>query len=155
MKMDTIFALATAAGKAGVAIIRISGPEAFAAAGALCGAVPSDSRVLRRLRSSDGAVLDEALVLGFGRGHSFTGEDVVELHLHGSPAVQKSVLAELSAQPGLRHAEAGEFTRRAMGNGRLKGWLILLMPRPRHSGARRCVCFQGLWATRPSAGGPA
>lgn len=119
MKMDTIFALATAAGKAGVAIIRISGPEAFAAAGALCGAVPSDSRVLRRLRSSDGAVLDEALVLGFGRGHSFTGEDVVELHLHGSPAVQKSVLAELSAQPGLRHAEAGEFTRRAMENGRL------------------------------------
>lgn len=117
--MDTIFALATAAGKAGVAIIRISGPEAFAAAGALCGAVPSDGRALRKLRGRDGSVIDEALVLGFGKGHSFTGEDVVELHLHGSPAVQRSVLAELAAQPGLRQAEAGEFTRRAMENGRL------------------------------------
>ncbi|HSG36459.1 MAG TPA: tRNA uridine-5-carboxymethylaminomethyl(34) synthesis GTPase MnmE [Paracoccaceae bacterium] len=117
--MDTIFALATAAGKAGVAIIRISGPEAFAAAGALCGAVPTDGRALRKLRGQDGSVIDEALVLGFGKGHSFTGEDVVELHLHGSPAVQRSVLAELAAQPGLRQAEAGEFTRRAMENGRL------------------------------------
>ena len=117
--MDTIFALATAAGKAGVAIIRISGPEAFAAAGALCGAVPTDGRALRKLQGQDGSVIDEALVLGFGKGHSFTGEDVVELHLHGSPAVQRSVLAELAAQPGLRQAEAGEFTRRAMENGRL------------------------------------
>ena len=117
--MDTIFALATAAGKAGVAIIRISGPAAFAAARALCGAVPVGGRALRALRGGDGAVIDEALVLGFSRGHSFTGEDVVELHLHGSSAVQKSVLAELAAQPGLRHAEAGEFTRRAMENGQL------------------------------------
>ncbi len=119
MTMDTIFALATAAGKAGVAIIRISGPEAFAAAGALCGAVPAGGRALRKVRGQDGAVIDEALVLGFRKGHSFTGEDVVELHLHGSPAVQKSVLAELAAQRGLRQAEAGEFTRRALENGRL------------------------------------
>jgi tRNA modification GTPase len=119
MTMNTIFALATAAGKAGVAIIRISGPEAFAAVRALCGMVPVNGRALRKVRGRDGSVIDEALVLGFGGGQSFTGEDVVELHLHGSPAVQRSVLAELAVQPGLRQAEAGEFTRRALENGRL------------------------------------
>jgi tRNA modification GTPase len=117
--MDTIYALATARGRAGVAVIRVSGPDAFAAAERLGGDVPP-ARVasLRRL-ISDGIVLDEALVLAFRAGASFTGEDVIELHLHGGPAVMRSVMLALSAMPGLRQAEPGEFTRRALENGRL------------------------------------
>ena len=116
--MDTIYALATAQGRAGVAIVRISGPEAVAAARRLAGSVP-DGRGVRVLRDGEGGLLDEALLLRFRAGSSFTGEEVVELHLHGSPAIVSAVLRELSRAPGLRPAEAGEFTRRAMENGRL------------------------------------
>lgn len=117
--MDTIYALATARGRAGVAVVRISGPAAFSAAEALAGDLPAPRRsALRRLRWQ-GEVLDEALVLCFAAGASFTGEAVVELHLHGSPAVAAAVLVALSAQPGLRPAEPGEFTRRALEAGRL------------------------------------
>ncbi|WP_276717691.1 tRNA uridine-5-carboxymethylaminomethyl(34) synthesis GTPase MnmE [Pseudooceanicola nitratireducens] len=117
--MDTIFALATAPGKAGVAIVRLSGPSAWQAVEALCGSVPAP-RVsgLRVLTGRDG-VLDEALVLTFEEGASFTGEKVAEFQLHGSTAVVDAVLAELGAMEGLRSAEAGEFTRRALENGRL------------------------------------
>ena len=117
--MDTIFALATAPGKAGVAIVRLSGPSAWQAVEALCGSVPAP-RVsgLRVLTGRDG-VLDEALVLTFEEGASFTGEKVAEFQLHGSTAVVDAVLAELGAMDGLRSAEAGEFTRRALENGRL------------------------------------
>lgn len=117
--MDTIFALATAQGRAGVAIIRISGEAALDAGSRLAGALPENARTLRRLRRGDGAVLDEALVLTFGSGHSFTGETVVELHLHGSTAVIGAVLRALGEDARLRPAEAGEFTRRALENGRL------------------------------------
>jgi tRNA modification GTPase len=115
--MDTIYALATARGRSGLAVVRISGPGAHAAGAALCGRLP-DLRTagLRRL-TWQGELLDQALVLPFGRAASFTGEDVVELHLHGGPAVVAAVLRALSAQPGLRPAEAGEFTRRALENG--------------------------------------
>lgn len=117
--MDTIYALATARGRAGVAVVRISGPAAFSAAEALAGALPAPRHsALRRLRWQ-GEVLDEALVLCFAAGASFTGEAVVELHLHGSPAVATAVLAALSVQPGLRPADPGEFTRRALEAGRL------------------------------------
>jgi tRNA modification GTPase len=116
--MDTIFAMATARGRAGVAVIRISGPQAFAAGEALCSALP-DQRGLRTLRDRSGAPLDQALVLRFDQGHSFTGEAVVELHVHGSIAVTDAVLRCLAMLPGLRQAEAGEFTRRALENGRL------------------------------------
>lgn len=116
--MDTIFALATAQGRAGVAVVRMSGPLAVSAAAQLCGDVPAQ-RGLRALRDAAGALLDEALVLRFADGRSFTGEEVVELHLHGSPAIVKAVLQHLSVIPGLRQAEAGEFTRRALENGRL------------------------------------
>ena len=116
--MDTVFALATAQGRAGVAIIRISGSSAVLAAGRICGAVPSN-RGVRALNDPAGELLDEALVLRFGAGKSFTGEDVVELHLHGSPAVVNAVLRCLGDMPELRQAEAGEFTRRALENGRL------------------------------------
>ncbi len=118
--MDTIFALATAAGKAGVAIIRISGPLAHKTVIDLSGPLPEmRGSGVRILLDRDGVRLDEALVLPFARQHSFTGEDVVELHLHGSIAVIAAVTRVLSETQGLRLAEPGEFTRRAMENGRL------------------------------------
>ena len=118
--MDTIFAQATAHGKAGVAIVRISGPRAWDAAEALCGALPEPRLAsLRLLKDRTGTRLDEALVLCFEDKASFTGERVVELHLHGSVAVVAAVLRELGAMDDLRPAEPGEFTRRALENGRL------------------------------------
>ena len=115
--MDTIFALATAHGTAGLAVVRISGPDALEAAGRLAGPLPVTGRSLRLLRGRDGEVIDQALVLTFAPGHSFTGEAVAELHLHGSVAVVRAVLQELAG--ALRAAVAGEFTRRALDNGRL------------------------------------
>jgi tRNA modification GTPase len=118
--MDTIFALATAPGKAGVAVIRISGPEAFAVGQALAGSVPQAGMArVRRLLDGQGAHLDDALVLTFQAPHSFTGEDVVELQTHGSPATIKAVLAAISATRLARMAEPGEFTRRALENDRM------------------------------------
>ena len=116
--MDTIFALATAQGRAGVAVVRLSGPDAVRACGMFMKDVPA-KRGLRAITDGDGALLDQALVLRFDEGASFTGEEVVELHLHGSPAVVAAVLRVLGDQPFLRQAEAGEFTRRAMDNGKL------------------------------------
>ena len=118
--MDTIFALATAPGRAGVAVIRISGPEAHSAVQRLGGPLPRPRvAALRRLRGADGALLDEGLVLLFEHGKSFTGEASAELHVHGSVAGVKALLAELEAMDGLRMAEPGEFARRALENGRL------------------------------------
>lgn len=116
--MDTIFALASAQGRAGVAVVRLSGPDAVRAAGDFMADVPL-SRGLRQVRDRTGILLDQALVLRFAEGASFTGEEVVELHLHGSPAVVAAVLRCLGDHPKLRHAVAGEFTRRAMDNGTL------------------------------------
>lgn len=117
--MDTIFALATARGKSGVAIVRISGPTAKAAAETLAGPVTVPRRaMLRQLRWRD-EVIDEGLVIWFEAGGSFTGEDVIELQVHGSRAVVDAVLDVLSSFSGLRLAEPGEFTRRALENGRL------------------------------------
>ena len=118
--MDTIFALATAPGKAGVAVIRISGPDALAVGRALAGSVPQAGMArVRRLLDGQGAHLDDALVLTFQAPHSFTGEDVVELQTHGSPATVKAVLAAMSATGLARMAEPGEFTRRALENDRM------------------------------------
>jgi tRNA modification GTPase len=118
--MDTIFALATAHGKAGVAVIRVSGPLAHEAGAKLAGDLPSPRRAgLRLLRDGQGVRLDEALVLVFEDARSFTGEPVVEFQLHGSTAVVSAVLRVLSEIEGLRQAEPGEFTRRALENGRL------------------------------------
>lgn len=115
--MDTIYALATARGRSGLAVVRVSGPAASEAGLALCGSLPA-ARVagLRRL-TWGGELLDEALVLCFAEGASFTGEPVVELQCHGGPAVVGAVLRALADQPGLRLAEPGEFTRRALENG--------------------------------------
>jgi tRNA modification GTPase len=117
--MDTIFALASARGKAGVSVIRLSGPKAWDAVSALAGKLPQTRRAsLRRLRM-EGEVLDEALVLTFAAGASFTGEAAAELHIHGATATVSAVLRALAGFEGLRMAEAGEFTRRALVNGRL------------------------------------
>lgn len=114
--MDTIFSLATARGRAGVAVIRISGDYARQAAAQVMRDVP-DKRGVRALLDAEGMLLDEALVLCFPSGRSFTGEEVVELHLHGSPAIVSAVLGVLGQDKKLRQAEAGEFTRRALDNG--------------------------------------
>lgn len=119
---DTIFAPATAPGRAGVAIVRISGPQADAALSVLTGGtpLPPPRRAARaRVFDRDGQPVDDGLALRFPAPASFTGEDVVELHLHGSRAVMDAVMALLAGQPGLRIAEPGEFTRRAFENGKM------------------------------------
>ena len=117
---NTIFALATAAGRAAVAVVRISGPEAGSALATLLGSLPkSRMAALRRLRHPvSRETLDQALVLWMPGPGSFTGEDVVELQLHGGRAVAAAV-TEALAELGLRPAEPGEFTRRAFEHGRL------------------------------------
>jgi tRNA modification GTPase len=118
VSQDTIFALATAPGKAGVAVVRLSGPDVGKAADLLFGVLPpARTAVLRRLVDEAGRSLDEALVLYFPEKASFTGEEVLELQLHGSVAVVNAVLRVLSDIDGLRLAEPGEFTRRALENG--------------------------------------
>src|SRR5882672_8100495 len=117
---DTIYAPATAAGHSAIAIIRLSGPESGPAVAALAGKLPPP-RVARHVRLRDpdsGEELDDGLALWFPGPSSVTGEDVAELHLHGSRAVIAAVMAALGRQ-GLRLAEPGEFTRRAFLNGKL------------------------------------
>ena len=116
----TIFAPATAPGRAAIAVVRISGPAARAALEALAGELPPPRRATRRrLCNGEGDPLDDALVLWFPGPESYSGEDSVELHLHGGRAVVAAVLEALAALPGLRPAEPGEFTRRAFDNGKL------------------------------------
>jgi tRNA modification GTPase len=116
---DTIFAPATAAGRAAVAVVRVSGPRTRQVLDALIGGVPPPRRaVLKRLEDAEGETIDEALVLFFEGPASYTGEDAAEFHVHGGPAVMDSLTLEL-ADLGLRLAEPGEFTRRAFENGKL------------------------------------
>jgi tRNA modification GTPase len=118
--MDTIFALASAQGKAGVAVIRVSGPGAHDAAARLCGTpLPARDMSLRVLRNAAGERLDQALILTFSAPASFTGEDIAELQVHGSTAGVMAVLDALSGLDGVRLADPGEFTRRAMENGKM------------------------------------
>jgi tRNA modification GTPase len=118
--MDTIFAVSSGAPPAAIAIIRLSGEAALAAAITLAGSLPLPRQAaLRALRAMDGSLLDRALVLVFPGPDSATGEDLVELHVHGGRAVVRAIEAALLSQPGLRLAEPGEFTRRALANGRI------------------------------------
>lgn len=122
MTEDTIFAPSTAPGRAGVAVVRISGRSAAGALEALSGSMlpPPRHAELRRLSDPEsGAPIDRGLVLWFPGPASFTGEDMAELHLHGGRAVVAAALQALARLPGLRPAEAGEFTRRAFDNGKL------------------------------------
>ncbi|MFN3935959.1 MAG: tRNA uridine-5-carboxymethylaminomethyl(34) synthesis GTPase MnmE [Gemmobacter sp.] len=116
--MDTIFALASAPGRAGVSVFRVSGPKALEAARSLCGHLGQERVAVLRRIASEGAEIDHGLVLWFGEGRSFTGETVVEFHCHGSPAVTMALSRALTGL-GLRPAEPGEFTRRALMNGKL------------------------------------
>jgi tRNA modification GTPase len=117
---ETIYALSSGAPPAAIAVMRISGPDAQAAAAALAGRLPPPRRAgVRTLRSGDGTALDRALVLVFPGPNSATGEDLVELHLHGGRAVVAAVAAALAVQPRVRRAMPGEFTRRALMNGRI------------------------------------
>lgn len=117
---DTIYALASASGRAGVAVWRLSGALAGQAFVALTGRDRPEPRKAQRARIRDkaGEVIDDGLVLWFPAPHSFTGEDVAELHLHGGRAVAAALTARLG-ELGLRPAEPGEFSRRAFLNGKL------------------------------------
>jgi tRNA modification GTPase len=118
---DTIFALATGHGRAGVAMVRVSGPAARFAVQTITRKPPPPPRqaAIRALRNAGGAVFDRGLVLWFPAPNSLTGEDVCEFQIHGGPAVIGALNEALAVIPGLRLAGPGEFTRRAVENGRL------------------------------------
>jgi tRNA modification GTPase len=118
----TIYALASGHGRAGVAVIRVSGPDADAALSALTGRALPPPRMATRVALRDpelGTPLDEGLALRFPAPRSYTGEDVVELHVHGGPGVIAAVVDALGRVAGLRLAEPGEFTRRAVLAGKM------------------------------------
>jgi len=121
MKTGTIFAPATAVGRAGIAVIRVSGEAAVRVLSALCGKAPTARQAtrvtLKDPRSGEG--LDEGLAIWFPGPNSFTGEDVAELHLHGGRSVVDGVMGALGDLEGCRLAEPGEFTRRAFENGKM------------------------------------
>lgn len=118
--MDTIFAVSSGKPPAAIAVIRISGPHAIMAATALAGRLPLARRAaLRMLRDTHGGLLDHALAIVFPGPNTATGEDLVEFHCHGGRAVVSAVERALGAINGCRLARPGEFTRRALANGRI------------------------------------
>ncbi|XP_049574641.1 tRNA modification GTPase GTPBP3, mitochondrial isoform X2 [Syngnathus scovelli] len=121
---ETIFALSSGHGKCGVAVVRISGPASSTALRCMAGLtrnlpVPRSALLRSITHPQSKEVLDRGLVLWFPAPHSFTGEDSVEFHIHGGPAVTAAVLQALGSVPGMRPAESGEFTRRAFQAGKL------------------------------------
>lgn len=118
---DTIFALSSGMPPAGIGVIRISGPQAATALRALAGRMPAPRSASLALLTDprDGAPLDRALLLWLPAPRSVTGEDMAELHCHGGRAVIAAVEGALATLPGLRRADAGEFTRRAFAHGRM------------------------------------
>ena len=116
----TIYALSSGSGRAGIAVVRLSGSMAGLALAKLAGTLPEPRRAtLRKLKAADGQIIDEAMVLWFPGPHSATGEDVAELHVHGAPAIIAFLFSELSQIEGLRLAEPGEFSKRAFDHGKL------------------------------------
>jgi tRNA modification GTPase len=119
MDADTIFAVASGAGQAAIAVMRLSGSDSRAMLATLCGRVPEPRRAsFRRLRDAEGTELDQGMVVWLPGPGSYTGEDAAELYLHGGRAVLIGVAGALVAL-GARPAEPGEFTRRAFLNGRM------------------------------------
>lgn len=117
---QTIFALATGPLPSAIAIVRVSGSRAGDVLTALTGSLPSPRRAVRcDLRTRDGELIDDGVALWFPAPASATGEDVAELHIHGSRAVAAALIKTLSAFEGVRPAEPGEFTRRGFENGKL------------------------------------
>lgn len=121
MSGDTIFALSSGQGRAGVAVFRLSGSLAGSCLDELTGKGPPPPRraTLAILRFADGSVLDQGLLLWMPGPSSFTGEDMAEVHCHGSAAVVEALSRRLSSMPGVRVADPGEFSRRAFRNGKL------------------------------------
>ncbi len=115
---SSIFALSSAPGRAGVAVVRVSGPQAGPALAALAGPLPRARQAALRRLAFGGVAIDQALVLWFEGPHSFTGQDLAEFHIHGGRAVREALFSALLSL-GLRPAEPGEFSRRAVENGKL------------------------------------
>jgi tRNA modification GTPase len=115
---DTIYALSSAPGRGGVAVVRVSGPDAGRVAVALAGPLPPPRQAVLRALAHDGRAIDRGLLLWFAAPASFTGEDVAEFHVHGGRAVREALFAAF-ASLGLRPAEPGEFSRRAVENAKL------------------------------------
>lgn len=119
-RTETIFALSSGAPPSGVAVVRVSGPACEAICTAMAGSVPEQRQAaLRTIRTRNGLLLDQGLVLWFRGPNSFTGEDCLEFQIHGGRALVRAVLEELSGFPDCRLAEAGEFSRRAFEHGKL------------------------------------
>jgi len=116
---DTIVALSSGRLPAGIAVVRVSGPQTRFVVGTMAGSVKDRFTTLRRLKTRDGSLIDQGLVLFFPGPGSFTGEDVAEFQVHGSRAVAAKMLETIAGFDGVRHAEPGEFTRRAFLNGKL------------------------------------
>ncbi|MGX5844642.1 tRNA uridine-5-carboxymethylaminomethyl(34) synthesis GTPase MnmE [Mesorhizobium sp. ArgA1] len=117
---DSIVALSSGRLPAGIAVIRISGPKTRFVVETIAGSMVKDrAAALRKLHASDGLLIDNGLVLFFPGPNSFTGEDVAEFHVHGGRAVAGKMLETIAGFDGVRHAEPGEFTRRAFINGKL------------------------------------
>jgi tRNA modification GTPase len=122
MFKDTIFALSTVVGKSGVAVVRISGERALKVLddlGVKLKILPNEFKLAKLYNPVSSEILDQAIILYFQAPHSFTGEDIVELHLHGSVAVVKDVIAALNSLNYLKLAEPGEFSKRAFFNGKM------------------------------------
>ncbi|MEL1251805.1 tRNA uridine-5-carboxymethylaminomethyl(34) synthesis GTPase MnmE [Aurantiacibacter gilvus] len=118
--MDTIFALSSGQPPAGIGVIRVTGPQAFAAVAAIAGKLPEPRRAMRALfRDVSRETLDDGLVITFPGPNSVTGEDLAEFHCHGGRAVIAAVERALGKVEGCRRAEPGEFTRRAFANGKI------------------------------------
>ncbi len=117
MTGDTIYALSSGAGRAGVAVVRVSGPRASQCVERLCGRLPQ-ARMAELSKLADGEAIDTGLVLWFPAPASFTGEDVAEFHVHGSRAVLARLMQALSTVTECRPAEAGEISTRALANGK-------------------------------------
>ncbi|TRC74886.1 tRNA uridine-5-carboxymethylaminomethyl(34) synthesis GTPase MnmE [Mesorhizobium sp. WSM4310] len=116
---DSIVALSSGRLPAGVAVLRISGPRTRFVVETIAGGMVKDrAALLRRLKAPDGTILDSGLVIFFPGPASFTGEDVAEFHVHGGRAVVARMLETIAGFEGVRHAEPGEFTRRAFLNGK-------------------------------------
>ncbi len=119
--MDTIFALSSASGQAGVAVVRISGEDSLLVLKKMTALKQVKPRYVyfSDILDKDGSKIDQAIVLYFKAPYSFTGEDVAEIQCHGSRAVLEKILSCLGDIPNCRLAEAGEFTRRAVYHGKM------------------------------------
>ena len=120
---QTIFALSSASGKAGVSVLRVSGPKAWESLKMLSGEAspptPRKTKVIKLTNPVSRETIDEAMVIGFQSPNSFTGEDVIEYHCHGSPAILEEMMSVLGDMDDHRLANHGEFTRRAFDNAKL------------------------------------